>query len=78
MKFLRNLLATIVGLFVFTFLMFFLLILIASSGGDEKLVQLKENSVIHLKLNKQILEREVEDPFEGLPRFSNINEVALA
>lgn len=74
MKFLRNLLATIVGLFVFTLMLFFLLIIIASSGADDKLVKLKDNSVIHLKLNKQILEREVENPFEGLPMFSNINE----
>lgn len=74
MKFLRNLLATIVGLFVFTFLALFLLILIASSGGDEKVVKLKEKSVLHLKLNKRILEREVEDPFEGLPMFSDFKE----
>ena len=74
MKFLRNLLATIVGLFVFTFLSLFLLILIASSGGDEKVVKLKEKSVLHLKRKKRILEREVEDPFEGLPMFSDFKE----
>lgn len=74
MKFLRNLLATIVGLFIFTFLMIFLLILIASAGADEKLVELEENTVLHLKLNKPILEREVEDPFEGLPMFSNFQD----
>ncbi|MDZ7608723.1 MAG: signal peptide peptidase SppA [Cyclobacteriaceae bacterium] len=74
MKFLRNLLATIVGLFVFTFIMFFLLIIIASSGSEEKLVELKEKTVLHLKLNKQILEREVEDPFEGLPIFAGMQE----
>ncbi len=74
MKFLRTLLATIVGLFVFTFLMFFLLIIIASSSADKKSVKLEDNSVIHLKLNKQILEREVENPFEGLPIFSDFKE----
>jgi protease-4 len=74
MKFLRNLLATIVGLFVFTFLMFFILILIASSGSEEKLVKLDDNSVLHLKLNRPILEREVEDPFKGIPMFSNVQE----
>ncbi len=74
MKFLRNLLATIVGLFVFTFLILFILILIASSGGGEKVVKLKEKSVLHLKLDKRILEREVEDPFEGLPMFADFKE----
>jgi len=74
MKFLRTLLATIVGLFVFTFLMFFLLVIIASSSADEKIVNIEDNAVIHLKLNKQILEREVENPFEGLPIFSDFKE----
>lgn len=74
MKFLRNLLATLVGLFVFTFIMFFILISIASSGAEEKLVKLEDNTVLHLKLNRPILEREVEDPFEGLPMFSNFQE----
>lgn len=77
MKFLRNLLATLVGLFIFTFLMFFLLVIIASSGSNEKLVELKENTVLHLKLNKPILEREVEDPFEGIPMFSSLQESGI-
>ena len=75
MKFLRNLLATVTGLFIFTFfiffpVLFFIFMIIASAGADEKLVDLKDNSVLHLKLNKQILEREVADPFEGVPMFS--------
>jgi len=74
MKFLKTILATIVGLFVFTFLMFFLVVMIASSSSDKKIVKLEDNSVIHLKLNKQILEREVENPFEGLPMFSDFKE----
>jgi len=74
---LRNLLATLVGLFIFTFLMFFLLVIIASSGSNEKLVELKENTVLHLKLNKPILEREVEDPFEGIPMFSSLQESGI-
>lgn len=77
MKFLRNLLATIVGLFVFTFIMFFILISIASSGSEENLVKLEDNTVLHLKLNKPILEREVEDPFEGLPMFSSLQESGI-
>lgn len=77
MKFLRNLLATLVGLSIFTFGAFFLLIIIASAGSDEKLVKLKNNSVLHLKLNKPILEREREDPFEGLPMFGSLQESGI-
>ncbi|MCG8310566.1 MAG: signal peptide peptidase SppA [Cytophagales bacterium] len=77
MKFLRNLLATLVGLFIFTLFMFFILILIVSAGSDEKLVELKENTVLHLKLNKPILEREMEDPFEGIPMFSSIQDSGI-
>lgn len=74
MKFLRNLLATITGLFVFTLIMFLILIIIASAGSEKDLIKLKDNTVLHLKLDKQILEREVEDPFEGLPMFANLQE----
>lgn len=72
MNFLKSTLATIVGLFLFNiiiFAIFLIIALIISSSGDE-LVKLEENTVLHLKLNKQILEREVEDPFEGIPMLS--------
>lgn len=77
MKFLRNLLATLVGLTIFTFGAIFLLIIIASAGSDEKLVEVKDKTVLHLKLNKPILEREVEDPFEGIPMFVSIQESGI-
>ena len=51
MKFLGNVLATIVGLFVFFMLFFFGIILIAAvSGGESKAVTVKNNSVIELNL----------------------------
>ena len=51
MKFLGNVLATIVGIFVFTMLFFFGIILIgAIFGGEENGVEVKENSVIVLNL----------------------------
>ena len=51
MKFLGNVLATIVGIFVFTMLFFFGIILIgAIFGGEENGVNVKENSVIELNL----------------------------
>jgi protease-4 len=53
MKFLGNVLATIVGIFVFTMLFFFGIILIgALFGGEEEGIKVKENSVIELNLNE--------------------------
>jgi protease-4 len=51
MKFLGNVLATIVGLFVFLMLFFFGIILIAAVfGGDSEEISVKNDSVIELKL----------------------------
>ena len=53
MKFLGNVLATIVGIFVFTLLFFFGILFIgAVFGGDEQSVEVKENSVIELNLSQ--------------------------
>jgi protease-4 len=51
MRFLGNVLATIVGLFVFVMLFFFGIVLIATVfGGDSEVVEVKSNSVIELNL----------------------------
>ncbi|MBF00157.1 MAG: signal peptide peptidase SppA [Flavobacterium sp.] len=54
MQFLKNVLSTIVGLFMFCVIMFFVLIIIgiAAGGGDKDVVQVKENSVIELDISK--------------------------
>ncbi|WGK94871.1 MULTISPECIES: signal peptide peptidase SppA [Flavobacterium] len=53
MKFLGNVLATIVGIFVFTMLFFFGIVLIGVLfGGEEESVTVKENSVIELNLGE--------------------------
>ncbi len=77
MKFLRNVLATIVGLFLFTFFFFFLFVGLASLSGGEEKVEIKDNSILHLKLIKPVQEREVENPFEGLPGFPGIDGGAI-
>ena len=52
MRFLGNVIATIVGLFVFIMIFFFGIIIIgAIFGGDEDHVKVKENSVIELDLS---------------------------
>lgn len=66
LKFLRNLLAVIVGLFLFCFIGIFMIAGIAASAGGDKEVTIKENSVLRLKLNKQIVESAGENPLEEL------------
>lgn len=68
MKFLGNVLAVIVGLFVFCILAFLVLLgtvgmIMSSASSDE--VSLKENTVLHLDLNSRMLvERTDEDDFD--------------
>lgn len=53
MQFLKNVLSTLVGLFLFCFLFFFLIILIgvaAAGSGKEEVVAVKDNSVIELDI----------------------------
>lgn len=54
MQFLKNILSTVIGIFIFCLLSFFLLILIgiaaAASGGNEDVVTVKDNSVIELNI----------------------------
>jgi protease-4 len=73
MKFLGNVLAVIVGLFIFTilssFLFFGIIGMIAASS--EKEVSLSENSVLHLNLNgRMLVERTVENDLD-LSVFGN-------
>ncbi len=63
MKFLRNLLATLAGLFIFTGFILILFFGIVSAITSEEEVELEKNTVLHLKLTKPIQERETEDPF---------------
>ncbi|MDN4165429.1 signal peptide peptidase SppA [Cytophagales bacterium LB-30] len=57
---------TLVGIFLAWFLAFWILIGLAGSLSSDKEVTVKKNSVLHLSLNRPIVEREVEDPFEEL------------
>jgi protease-4 len=74
MKFLGNVLAVIVGLFVFSILSVLLMLgligIVASSSGSEE-VSVSENSVLHLDLNgRTIVERTSEDDLD-LSIFGN-------
>ena len=57
MKFLGNVLATVIGLFVFCLVFFFGIIIIGGiAGGNEDIVTIEENSVIELDLSKVTLD----------------------
>lgn len=68
MRFIGNVLATIVGLFVFFMLLFFGIVLIGMVfGGDSDKVKIKDNSVIELDLSK------VKQDYGGKFNFTDFN-----
>jgi len=67
MAFLRNLLATILGLFIFTILIFMIFGGIAASS--DTVPEVKANSVLHLNLSGVIQEKAIDDPIQEM--FSN-------
>ena len=61
MQFLKNVLASFIGTFVAMFLVLivFVIIIIAavSSGSDDKQVSVKDNSILHIVLDQEVVER---------------------
>lgn len=68
MKFLRNLLAAILGSMIGIFVLFFLMIMILSAIGSmsEQEVVVKKNSVLTLDFSNAIKDRADDNPFSGL------------
>lgn len=77
LKFLKYVLATIVGLFIFSLIS--ILILVKIADISDKKVKIKENSVLRLKLTKPIVERSKDSPFSGLdiPGMGNKGNIGL-
>ena len=48
-------------------MVFFVTALVSGLSSDDSVTTVKDNSVLHLKLDVPITENDVEDPFEGLP-----------
>ncbi|MBX0333329.1 signal peptide peptidase SppA [Pontibacter sp. HSC-14F20] len=63
LNFLRYVLATILGLFIFFFLGFLIMVGIIAASASKGDITVAENSVLELKLDKAIVEREQENPF---------------
>lgn len=77
MAFLRNLLATILGLFIFCFLGFIFIIGIAASMGTETKPTISSNSVLNLKLNGIVAEQVAEDPLADLFPNASVRMIGL-
>ncbi|MFZ2907042.1 MAG: signal peptide peptidase SppA [Cyclobacteriaceae bacterium] len=78
MNFFKAFLASCLGTLVTIILLFVLLIGILSGLASEKEVIVKNNSVLHLKLDAQITEQQIDNPFEGLGvSVSNIGLLPL-
>ncbi|OIN56706.1 signal peptide peptidase SppA [Arsenicibacter rosenii] len=71
-QFLKYVLATIVGLFLFSFVGFLLLIGISAafSSAADKQTEVAGNSVLKLNLNGNIEEQGVDNPFNGVGPFN--------
>jgi protease-4 len=66
MRFLKYVLATIVGLMLFSIISIIILIAVVGSAASEKEVEISDKSVLQLKLDKPIVERSSNDPLEEL------------
>ncbi|HWZ22543.1 MAG TPA: signal peptide peptidase SppA [Cytophagaceae bacterium] len=64
-NFIKNVLAVTTGFFLFTILGIIALVAIVYSSSSEKVENIKEQSVLKLKLDKEIVERESEELFSG-------------
>ncbi len=65
--FFASCLGTLLALVALSILSFFLIIGLISSASSDQKVMVKDNSVLHLKLDVPITEQETENPFDGLP-----------
>ena len=75
-QFLKYVLATIVGLLLFSFVSFLLLAGIgaALSSSSDKKTTVKENTVLKIDLDKPIEERSIDNPFNGFGPFQGTGD----
>lgn len=71
-SFFKTLLASILGVIIGSFVMFFLMLMVIGAivSSGEKPYEVKSGSVLHLQLNKSIVDRASKNPFEGISPFS--------
>ena len=71
-SFLKYTLATIVGVFIVNFILFFIFIALISAIASlsDKTVTVKNNSVLTIKLNGEILDRTSDSPLDNIDFLS--------
>lgn len=74
MNFLKNVLATVIGLFVFCLLFFFGIILLGAIFGGEEKITVQENSVLELNLEKVTQDYGGKFNFEDMPFLNEKGE----
>ncbi|MFY0686865.1 MAG: signal peptide peptidase SppA [Cyclobacteriaceae bacterium] len=80
MAFLRNLLATLVGLTLFTFFGFIFFAGIVSALESDEIPSVKENSILYLNMGGVVVERSIEDPLAEIlpnsgPRMIGLTDI---
>lgn len=80
-QFFKYVFASMIGAFLSLILIVFLgmLIIIGSvmSLSDDEKVEVKANSILHIQLNEEIVERSVDNPFEGLEEYGFSTKLGL-
>ena len=71
-NFLKYLLASILGFIIASLVLFFIFIGIIGGmvSSSNKLPEVKENSILYINLNKEIVDRSANDPFKGFDFMS--------
>lgn len=71
-NFLKYLLASILGFIIASLVLFFIFIGIIGGivSSSNKLPEVKENSILYINLNKEIVDRSANDPFKGFDIMS--------
>ncbi len=71
-SFFQYLLASILGFFIASFLCFLVLmgIIGAMMSSSDKLVEVKDNSILYINLNKEVVDRASNNPFSGMDFMS--------
>jgi protease-4 len=75
MNFFKTFLASFLALLVFTGVSFVLMIMLLFALGSEEKVVITSNSVLELKLDAQITEQEIDDPFSEI--FGGVQKIGL-
>ncbi|MDQ3393629.1 MAG: signal peptide peptidase SppA [Bacteroidota bacterium] len=75
--FFSNVMASILGLTIFTFLVFVIFVVVISIASAEKEVEIADKSVLHLKLDQPIVERAIDDPLAKLQLLGSDGSIGL-